>query len=157
MKACILSVGLALAIVVLGPVRELRLTAQQPLVAAAAQQVTTADIKKLAQAQHAAARKAYNIATYSLKKGAPGAKPEDVHTWSVRRLEAQRELSSKPADHVAALSDHLKRMQDLAKIVDQLAHGGVLALPGGSATDFYVAEAELWLAKAKVSGKQAQK
>jgi WD40 repeat protein len=150
MNACISSVGLALAIVVLGPVTEPRLMAQQPLVAAAAKQDTTAEIKKFAQAQDAAAHKAYDIAMHSLKNGVPGAKPEDVHTLSVRRLKAQRELSSKPAEHIAALSDHRKRMRELAKIVDQLVKVGVPGLPGSSAAaaDFYVAEAELLLAVA---------
>jgi len=133
---------------VLGPVAEPRLMAQQPLVAAAAKQDTTPDIKKFAQAQDAAAHKAYDIAVHSLKNGVPGAKPEDVHTWSVRRLKARRELSSKPAEHIAALSAHRKRMQELAKIVDQLVKVGAPGLPLGSAAaaDFYVAEAELMLA-----------
>ena len=126
---------------------------------AAAEQDAAPDIKKLAQAKVTAAQKAFGSADQRLKKNLPGANPEDVHTWSIRWLDAQRELSSKPADHIAALNDHLKRMQELAKIVHQLVNAGAPGLHGGSASaaDFYIAEAELWLAKAKVSAKQAEK
>jgi hypothetical protein len=121
-------------------------------------QDSATDIKKFAQAQVTAAHKAYAIAINSLKNVVPGTKPEDVYTWSVRSLQAERELCSKPADHIAALSGHLKRVRELAKIVDLFVKGGAPGFPAGSAAaaDFYVAEAELWLAKAKVSPKQAE-
>src|SRR5262245_39023754 len=35
-------------------------------------------------------------------------KPEEVYTWSVRWLNAQRDMSGKKEDHISALKDHVK-------------------------------------------------
>jgi hypothetical protein len=75
-------------------------------------------------------------------------KPEEVRTWSVRWLGAEREMSDKRADQIAALDGHLKRMKDLQKKVDMMVP---IPLPQfeASAAAWYVAEAEVWLAKEK--------
>lgn len=71
----------------------------------------------------------------------------DVHEWSVRWLEADREA------HVAnAAQAHLERMTQLAATV----HAGVTSGTLPSAADlecrFYVAEARAWLAGGGASG-----
>jgi WD40 repeat protein len=116
------------------------------------------DTQKLGRAKVAAARKAYEAVMKALEAGRPGAKPEDAYTWSVRWLQAQRGLSRRPVDHVAALDEHLKRMQRLAKRVDLLLKVGEPELPPGSAAaaEYYVAEAELWRAEAKADGSKEE-
>ena len=74
--------------------------------------------------------------------------PEEVHTWSVRLLNAQRDMSDQKEKQVAALEEHFKRMQTLQKKLAPLAPG---LLPQGEtlAAAWYVAEAEVWLAREK--------
>jgi multidrug efflux pump subunit AcrA (membrane-fusion protein) len=74
--------------------------------------------------------------------------PEDVYVWSVRWLNAQRELSPKHEDQVAALQDHLKRMTALKTTVKQLSRDLLPHFKEDEA-EWYRLEAELWLAKAK--------
>ena len=74
-------------------------------------------------------------------------KPVEVYTWSVHWLKAERDMSDKKEGHIAALEPHLKRSENLEirvkKLVPEL-------LPQSDATAaFWVAEAEVWLAKEK--------
>jgi hypothetical protein len=75
-------------------------------------------------------------------------KPEDVYTWSVRLLQAQREMSRERTDHLAALEAHLKRMTKLQEAVKMLTRD---LLPPSTNLDpeWYRLEAELWLAQMK--------
>ncbi|HZV07109.1 MAG TPA: hypothetical protein VE999_18655 [Gemmataceae bacterium] len=75
-------------------------------------------------------------------------KPEDVYTWSVRLLQAQRDLSSKYEEQIAALEAHLKRMTDLQKRV-KMVNKDLLQPKAESETEWYRLEAQLWLAQAK--------
>jgi len=74
-------------------------------------------------------------------------KPEEVYTWSVRWLNAQRDMSDKKDDHIAALEGHFKRMKELQEKVTDLRE--LLPAVETPAAAWYVAEAELWLAKEK--------
>ena len=114
-----------------------------------------AAIKKLAKDRVDVAQKAYRVAVQLVREGKSGSKLEDVYTWSVRLLKAQRDVSSKRDDQLSALNDHLKRMQDHAKVARALWQaGGVGASPlDVPAADFYLREAELWLAQAKAAPK----
>jgi hypothetical protein len=75
-------------------------------------------------------------------------KPEDIYTWSVRLLKAQRDQSSKPEEQVAALEEHLKRMTELQKRIKQIGKD-LLSPRAESDAEWYRLEAELWVAKAK--------
>jgi len=75
-------------------------------------------------------------------------KPEDVYTWSIRWLKAQRDLSTKHEDHVAALEAHLKRMSELQNRVKQVSKD-LLPPRAESEAEWYRLEAQLWLAKEK--------
>ncbi len=82
-------------------------------------------------------------------------KPEEIYTWSVRWLMAQREMSDKKEDQVAALDEHLKRVKDLERRVKPLVPE-ILPTAEATAAAFWVAEAEIRLAKAKATaGDQA--
>lgn len=76
--------------------------------------------------------------------------PEKIHLWSVRWLEAQRKLSPKHEDHVAALEAHLKRMIELRKVVKQLTKDLMPRFTEDEA-EWYQMEAELWLSDAKAA------
>jgi hypothetical protein len=115
------------------------------------------DIKKLAQARVAAAHKAYDVAVKLCKQGQLGVKPEDAYTWSVRWLNAQRDLSSKKEDHVSDLSEHLKRMQEILQVAQLTVKTGAGSPLDCQAADFYLREAELWVAQAKATAEQADK
>ena len=83
-------------------------------------------------------------------------KPEEVYTWSVRWLKAQRDSSAKHEDHLAALEAHLKRMTELKKAVESLSKELMPAIRVEEA-EWYRLEAHLWLAKAKqANAKQAK-
>jgi hypothetical protein len=75
-------------------------------------------------------------------------KPEEVYIWSVRWLHAQRDLSPKNEDHIAALEAHLKRMTELKKAVEMLSRDLMPHIRVDEA-EWYRLEAQLWLAKAK--------
>src|SRR5262249_54567420 len=76
-------------------------------------------------------------------------KPEEVYTWSVRWLSGQQDMSDKKEDRIAALEDHLKRMKGLQLRVTKQHQGKLVSSVEPAATAWYVAEAELWLAKEK--------
>jgi hypothetical protein len=75
-------------------------------------------------------------------------KPEDVYTWSIRWLKAQRDLGAKHEDHVAALEAHLKRMIELQNRVKQVSKD-LLPPRAELEAEWYRLEAQLWLAKEK--------
>ena len=73
---------------------------------------------------------------------------EEVYRWSIRWLQAERDLSRKESDHHAALEAHLKRMTDLQNWVIAL-NRELLADKDKLAAEWYVLEARLWLEQAK--------
>ncbi len=75
-------------------------------------------------------------------------KPEEVYRWSIRWLQADRDLSPKGADPLAALEAHLKRTTDLQKRVEAL-NREILPNTAKLEAEWYVQEARLWLEQAK--------
>jgi hypothetical protein len=114
-----------------------------------------AEIKRLGEARVAAANKAYAVAAESVKRGIAGVKSEDLYRWSVRWLNAQRDASGKPDVRLSALNDHLKRMQELSRVAAALTKAGQGSAVDAAAADFYLREAEYWLAQARASAKRA--
>jgi hypothetical protein len=94
-----------------------------------------------------AAKKVYDRAL-SLYQGGTGT-IDAVYTWSVRWLTAERETPLKGAKLKTAHGDHLARMQALEKTATDLAHTGKVATVDVEAAQYYVAEAEVWEARAK--------
>lgn len=108
----------------------------------------------LLKARLDAAQKAYRAAMEGLQQTRrvgnvllPLNKPEEVYTWSVRWLSAQQDMKGKKDDRVAALEEHLKRMKELQQRVTKQHEGGLVSSVEPAATAWYLAEAELWLAK----------
>jgi hypothetical protein len=77
-------------------------------------------------------------------------RPDLVYTWSVRWLHAQRDLSETKEQKMTAFVDHHKRMKELREQVKLLVGNGNSGLLPDSAvpeSEWYLAEAELWLLK----------
>jgi hypothetical protein len=68
---------------------------------------------------------------------------------SLRLLEAERELSGKKADLIAALENHLRRVRELEKINQLKIEAGSVALQDLYQAKFFRAQAEIWLERAK--------
>jgi RND family efflux transporter MFP subunit len=86
-------------------------------------------------------------------------KSEDAYLWSVRWLNAERDMSSGKEGQVTALERHLARMKKLQQVLSALSGmppgPGLLApLWGTEAARYYVAEAEFWLAQEKGKEKE---
>ncbi|HTU17942.1 MAG TPA: RNA polymerase sigma factor [Gemmataceae bacterium] len=130
-----------------GPEAKPKPTADQPA-------KTPAEITHLLKARVALAQKGYEAAVSLLPQTkrignviSPIGKPEEVHKWSVRWLQAQRDLSPKKDDEIAVLEAHLKRMTELQKWVKDRK---LLMSPiQEDEVEWYRLEAELWLAEAK--------
>jgi multidrug resistance efflux pump len=118
------------------------------------------DLKALFQARLDAARKAYDEAVRStqLAKRAqdlliPLVRPGDVCFWSRRWLNAQRDMSAKKEDRIAALAGHLQRMKEMQQRVVEMNKNGLASSLEVTAVEFYRIEAELWLAREKAKFK----
>lgn len=94
-----------------------------------------------------AAHKVYDRAL-ALYQGGTGT-IDAVYTWSARWLTAERETPLKGAKLKTALGDHLARMQALEKTATDLANTGKVPTADVEAAKYYVAEAEVWQARAK--------
>jgi len=86
--------------------------------------------------------------------------PEDMplnltyfHGWSVRWLQAERDLGQTKAEQITALEGHLKRMQFFKDLLDQARREGNASAYEPQAAEFFVLEAEDWLAAAKAEQK----
>lgn len=113
------------------------------------------DMTALLKARFAAAEKAYRgeWAGFSQTRRfgdvlSGVAQPENTYVWSVRWLHAQRALSPKYEDQVAALEAHFKRMTELHKAVKELSTD-LMPKCKETEAEWYRLEAEIWLAKAK--------
>ena len=116
---------------------------------------------KLVRIQATAAQKAYqahfgDMAVRKIGdllvmvKGNTTARPDLVYTWSVRWLNAQLELSETKGQKIVAYQEHQKRMKQLHDQVKLMVGGGNSGLLPDSAvpeSEWYLAEAELWLLK----------
>jgi hypothetical protein len=116
----------------------------EPSQARADEPPSVADLMK---AKADTARRAYEASVAALATGKADA--ERVYLWSHRLLEAQQDSSDKKADRLAALEGHLARMKDLRKLTEERYKQGVAIQADALAADYYIAEATLWLARAK--------
>ena len=77
-------------------------------------------------------------------------RPDLAYTWSIRWLQAQRDLSETKEERLAAYTAHVKRMtqlRDKVKLLVGDGSGGLLKAAENPAAEWYLAEAELWLIK----------
>ena len=72
---------------------------------------------------------------------------EYTYLWSLRRMEAQRDVDAARGDRFSALEAHAQRMHEFAdSVAKQFKAGGVTEFELGS-TQYYVAEADEMLAR----------
>ena len=102
-------------------------------------------IESLAKARHVAAVKQYNE-TWAYYQQAR-IDSYQVYVWSRFVLDCRRDMATKPAEHIAALEEHLGRMKKLEDLITKVRRLGFgRSYDVGSAL-YYRLEAELWLEK----------
>lgn len=74
---------------------------------------------------------------------------EHAYLWSMRRMEAQRDVDAASGDHTSAQEAHRQRMRDFETGTAKLYKDGVASKFELASTQFYVAEAEELLARAR--------
>ena len=116
-------------------------------VAAGADQETANTLARLAVQRRDAARRTYEALWLDYRERR--ASEDLLYRWSLRWLEAERELSDQPADQVAAYQAHFERMRDLDRIIRRLRGSGQTTVEEAGATEYYRVEAEIWLLKAR--------
>ena len=107
-----------------------------------------------AKARRDAARKVYE-GSWEHHLQAPEDFPDNLdfwHDWSVRWMQADRDLSRTNAEEIAALDAHLKRMEDKKEWYDKSVKDGGAPAYLASAAEFFQLEAQDWLRAAKAAG-----
>jgi hypothetical protein len=112
---------------------------------------------------HSATAKARRDAAKAVYEGSwqhhiqdPGDGPDDghyYHEWSVRWMQAERDLSRTRAEDITALEEHLKRMEFHKDLAAQSVKAAGAPAYAASAAEFFRLEAEDWLREAKVAAK----
>jgi hypothetical protein len=74
------------------------------------------------------------------------------HDWSVRWMQAEQDLGGTKADRIAAVKRHLDRMRIWRERVEKAVKEGNEPIFAATAAEFFVLEAEDWLAAAKTEG-----
>jgi hypothetical protein len=106
-----------------------------------------AELAKLAAHRRDAARRTYEVLWTNYRERRTS--QELLYLWSVRWLEAEKQLSDKPDDQVAACAAHYERMRALERLLEQVKRSGQTTLDETNAAEYYRTEAELWLLQAK--------
>jgi hypothetical protein len=121
---------------------------------AADEQDPAAVLPKMAAEKRDAARKTYEVLWANYREGTGS--EELVYRWSKRWLRAERELSSRQGDQVVACQAHVKRMQDLERLIRRVqgAGPGLTTIDEVSAAAYYRVEAEMWLLEARQEKKK---
>ncbi len=103
------------------------------------------------KARRDAAQKAYEGAMQHHVQE-PESAPGDVgyfHDWSVRWMQAERDLGRTKAEEIAALEGHLKRMETWKAMLDERVKQAGAPVYSASAAEFFRLEAEDWLFEAR--------
>lgn len=105
------------------------------------------DTAAAAQKRVDAAASAFAVVRTRWTAGA--ATVDTVCEWSVRWLVALRDQPVRGKALAAALADHLTRMQDLDRTVADMVKAGSASSADAAVVAYFVAEAELWVARGK--------
>jgi uncharacterized protein (TIGR03067 family) len=103
----------------------------------------------LLKAQVASSGEAYRLRLAGYRGGEPNGDLESTYLWSVRLLSAERDLSKKPADRVAAAAAHLERMKTVEATATARVKAGGAPRHHALAAEFYRVQAQIWLSQAK--------
>jgi hypothetical protein len=102
-------------------------------------------LSQLATERRDAARKTFEVTWANYRDGTTSG--EMLYRWSLRWLEAERQLSDRPADQANAFKGHLERMLNLERLVRKVQNvaPGQATIDQVSAAEYYRSEAEFWL------------
>ncbi len=116
----------------------------------ASDQENAAGLAALAKARVNHARKVYEGVMQAMPQTrqsrgevVPSGRPEDAYLWSVRWLNAQRDMSSDKEGQVTALEGHLARMKELQQLLARMSGHLLPSLWAEEAPNYYVTEAEI--------------
>jgi hypothetical protein len=123
------------------------------LVAAAPEGDAAKTIAALSRDRVEAARKTYQTMYKNYTEGRHVAE-DTLYRWSLRWLEAEKQLAEKPADRLAAFKGHYDRMRELDRLIGKLQRAGQTTVDQVSSVEYYRVEAELWLVQAKGERKE---
>jgi hypothetical protein len=111
----------------------------------------TARRTALAQARYQAALEQYELIwTYFQQNRTDSFQ---VYYWSKLVLDSGREMGETPADRIAALKNHLVRMQKMEDLIRRIRRLGFGLSSDVGATRYYRLEAEHWLDQATEKGR----
>jgi hypothetical protein len=102
----------------------------------------------LLKARLDAARKTYDWLAKNYIESRPPL-GELLYRWSCRWLEAERDISTRQEDVLAAYRAHLNRMRELERVARDRFRNRFVPVEESTAAQFYRAEAEIWLERAK--------
>jgi hypothetical protein len=102
----------------------------------------------LLKARLDAARKTYEWLAKNYIESRPPL-GELLYRWSCRWLDAEREMSDRQEDRVVACRAHLRRMRELERVARDRFRNHFVPVEEDTAAQFYRAEAEIWLERAK--------
>jgi hypothetical protein len=115
--------------------------------APAAQEKKPADRPPLVEVRRDAARKQFELIWQYYQQNRVDT--FDVYLWSRLLLDAQRAVSEKPAERIAACQEHLDHMIRLEALIRKIRRLGFGRSNDVGASEYYRIEAEYWLAEAK--------
>ncbi len=115
---------------------------------------TTALLNRLAVERRDAAARTYNVLWTDYRERR--ASEDALYRWSLRWLEAERQLSAQPADQTAAFRAHYERMRDLERLIRRLQTSRQSTVDETSSAEFYRAEAEIWWVQAREGEKKGR-
>ncbi len=101
----------------------------------------------LANARYQSALKQYEIAWSYYQQARIDS--YQVYVWSRLIVDSRRDQSSKPADRIAALEEHLDRMKKLETLIIKIRRLGFGRSSDVGASEYYRLEAEVWLDQAR--------
>jgi hypothetical protein len=109
-------------------------------------------LARLAKDRVEAARKTYEVLWSNYREGRR-VSDDALYRWSLRWLEAERQMSKQQPDQTAALLAHRNRMAELERLIRNVRRVGQATVDELSAAEYYKAEAEYWLLQADVNKK----
>jgi hypothetical protein len=104
---------------------------------------------ELAKAKSEAARKTCQAIADEYLQGK--ASVDQVHQWSQRWMNAQRDISPKRPEQLSAIEDHIKRMEQLERAAQEKYDSKRGPASDVSAAEYYRLQGQLDLSKAKQS------
>jgi hypothetical protein len=109
-------------------------------------------LARLSKQKLDSARKTYEVLWSDYREGFR-ISDDTLYRWSLRWLEAERQLYKQPADQIVALKEHRDRMVELEKLIQRVRQVRQATINEVSATEFYRTEADIWLMQANADNK----